>query len=171
VLAVLHARIAQRTGESLMGLAGPLTGMLVLPYEGAAAARRELRRPAPPSAARSHETERTDPIRAAGIRLTYRTARVLSVIAEHPGASNREVGSLAGINDQGQISRLLGRLERVGMIANQSRTLHRGERNSWALTPAGERAANSMRATVGSDHDPPQGLVIDHPGRERTNEV
>ena len=153
-LAVLHARIVRRGGESLMELTGALTGMLVLPYEGPAAARRELRRPAPPS---THVggTDRTDPIRAAGIRLTYRTARVLAAVAEHPGSSNRQVGSLAGVDDPGQISRLLARLERVGMVANHSDGQHRGEPNVWALTPSGERAAKSMRGAPDPDRGSP----------------
>lgn len=150
VLAVLHARITQRAAGSLMVLTGPLTSILVLPYEGTAAARRELRRPAPP-ATQLGETAHADPIRAAGIRLTYRTARVLGVIAEHPGSSNREVGSFAGMSDQGQISKLLARLERVGMIANQSHRQHPGEPNIWALTPAGRRVASSMRTAAESE--------------------
>src|SRR5262249_52141072 len=93
VLAVLHARIARRTEKSLMDLAGPLTSMLVLPHEGPAAAKRELRRPAPP-VARARGAVQADPFRAAGIRLTYRTARVLGAIADCPGSSNTPVASL-----------------------------------------------------------------------------
>ena len=52
------------------------------------------------------------------MRLTYRTVRVLSVIGEAPGASNREVAEGSGIADQGQISKLLARLERLQLIEN-----------------------------------------------------
>ncbi len=55
-----------------------------------------------------------DPFKEAGMRLTYRTVRVLSAIDVLGGRdvnpSNRQVGETAGIADQGQISKLLGRL-------------------------------------------------------------
>ncbi|HLI31343.1 MAG TPA: hypothetical protein VKU89_01210 [Solirubrobacteraceae bacterium] len=69
-------------------------------------------------------------------RLTYRTARVLSAIAEQPGAPNRRIASLAEISDEGQTSKLLQRLERAELI------YRRGERqmggaNAWFLTARG----------------------------------
>ena len=48
------------------------------------------------------------------MRLTYRTVRVLMATAEHPGASNRLIADTPEITDQGQISKLLGRLQRAG---------------------------------------------------------
>ena len=52
------------------------------------------------------------------MRLTYRTALVLEEVAEHPGVSNRVVAERAGISDQGQVSKLLARLEHLGLLAN-----------------------------------------------------
>jgi DNA-binding MarR family transcriptional regulator len=78
------------------------------------------------------------------MRLTYRTARVLSVIAEHPGASNREVADSAGIVDQGQISKLLGRLEGLGLIENAIEVGRRSA-NAWVLSPRGERVERGIR--------------------------
>jgi len=72
------------------------------------------------------------------MRLTYRTSRVLMAIAERPGTSNREVSERAGIVDQGQISRLLGRLEGLGLISNLGGGAIRGAPNAWTLTAAGE---------------------------------
>lgn len=145
VLAVLHSRISRRAGGSLMELAGPLVSMVVLPYCGPAAARRELERPVPPTTS-THASAGADadPIRAAGMRLTYRTVCVLGAIAEHPGSSNRRVGGLAGMTDQGQISKLLARLERLGMIVNEGEGQTRGEPNAWKLTSAGQRVTSSM---------------------------
>ena len=80
---------------------------------------------------------RSDPFKDAGMRLTYRTMRVLSAIAEHPGSSNRQVADLAGLSDQGQTSKLLARLERLGMIVNEGLGQSKGEPNAWMLTPAG----------------------------------
>ncbi len=58
----------------------------------------------------------SDPLRELGIRLTYRTVMVLMAVAAHPGSSNRMVADEAGISDQGQISKLLRRLEGLGLI-------------------------------------------------------
>ncbi len=85
------------------------------------------------------------------IRLTYRTARVLTAIAEYPGASNREVATRAGIVDQGQVSKLLGRLLRLGLIANTGDDTSRGAPNAWRLTELGERV--ERRAAARSEHD------------------
>ena len=117
--------------------------LIVLPYLGAAVAARELARsaqPVPPSA-RQIETR---PIgRGAqeepAARLTYRTVCVLRAIAELPAASNREVAERAGIVDQGQISKILTRLEYQGLVANRSgASAARGTPNSWWLTERGE---------------------------------
>ncbi len=65
--------------------------------------------------------------------------RVLRAIAELPAASNREVAERAGIVDQGQISKILTRLEYQGLVANRSgASAARGTPNSWWLTERGE---------------------------------
>ena len=128
----------------VLGLAGPLTSMIVLPYLGQAAARQELQRPVPPR----HIPRRTasaDPLRDVGMRLTYRTVRVLMAVAEHPGASNRQVGVASGMNDQGQISKLLSRLHRLGLIANDGIGPAKGAPNEWTLTTKGQ----AIHATIG----------------------
>lgn len=71
------------------------------------------------------------------MRLTYRTMRALVAIAEHPGASNREVASASGIVDQGQISKLLSRLERLALIENHGGGQLHGLSNAWYLTARG----------------------------------
>jgi AcrR family transcriptional regulator len=140
VLAVLHARLTERGRQTpMVGLLGPLMGLIVLPYQGRAVAEREAarraprRRPAAPAPA--------DPLRDLEMRLTYRTVRVLVAIAalEGRGAnpSNREVSDAAGVADQGQISKLLVRLERLGLITNVGVGHARGEPNAWRLTPRG----------------------------------
>ncbi len=157
VLSVLHSRLLDRhpTGVgitnggksqagSLLGLAGPLTGMIVLPYLGQAAAQKELGRPVPQAHAQPRANA-ADPLRGVDMRLTYRTVRVLMAVAEHPGASNRQVGVASGMNDQGQISKLLSRLHRLELIANDGIGPAKGAPNAWTLTPKGE----SIHATIG----------------------
>lgn len=155
VLAVLHARLsapdARRgggAGASLSSLLGPLTGMIVLPYLGPAAAARETSRPAPRR--KLAPSPPGDPLRELHMRLTYRTVRVLLAIAElsangAPGPSNREVARAADITDQGQISKLLARLEHLGLIANAGAGQQRGEPNVWRLTTRGAEIEQTIR--------------------------
>ncbi len=150
--AIVYARLLRGERRPLTGLLGELMGMIVLPYLGPAAARREQTRPVP-APLRVAVSERArgaqgegDPLRDVPVRLTYRTARVLAGIAEHPGASNRMVGEYAGVADPGQISKLLARLERVGLLANAGLGHAKGEPNAWTLTPKGEQVAQNIRA-------------------------
>jgi AcrR family transcriptional regulator len=132
----------------LLELTGPLMSMIVLPYLGGAAARRELRQPAPEGHAKPRAGS-TDPLRDVPMRLTYRTVRVLTAIAElggrgiHP--SNREIGVASGMNDQGQISKLLSRLHRLGLIDNAGVAPGKGAPNAWALTPKGQDVEQAIR--------------------------
>jgi AcrR family transcriptional regulator len=152
-LAVIYGRLVRGDREPLAGLLGELMSMIVLPYQGAAAARREQRRPLPPAsaltaAAGSAIAGRTggDPLEGLPMRLTYRTARVLEGVGQHAGASNRQVADYAGIADQGQVSKLLSRLERLGLLANHGQGhLQKGEPNAWQLTVRGELVAQNMR--------------------------
>jgi AcrR family transcriptional regulator len=137
VLSILHARLLEESPGRLLEFTGPLMSMIVLPYLGSAAARKELERPVPkrqqtsPSAA-------SDPLRDLGLRLTYRTVRALVSVAENPGSSNREIGEAAGISDQGQMSKLLWRLERSGLVHNAGLGPGTGAPNVWTLTDRGE---------------------------------
>jgi hypothetical protein len=83
---------------------------------------------------------------AAGVRSTYRTACVLSAIAANPGASNRAVAVGAGIVDEGQASKLLRRLEGLGLIENMARDRGPGEANAWRLTARGVEVERTLRA-------------------------
>ena len=78
------------------------------------------------------------------MRLTYRTARVLEVVAEYPGASNRLIAEHAEIADQGQVSKLLARLERLGLMRNTGEGHAKGEPNAWRLTALGESVASRL---------------------------
>jgi DNA-binding IclR family transcriptional regulator len=69
---------------------------------------------------------------------------VLQAAAEHPGASNRQIGEHADLHDQGQISRLLARLQRLGLLENTGEGQARGESNAWNLTPLGERVTEQL---------------------------
>jgi AcrR family transcriptional regulator len=146
VLAVAASRLLDADGQPAIGLFGALSSMIVLPYLGPSIARRELSRP-PPRLRPPGERSQRDPGalagREAGVRLTYRTLRVLCAIHDYPGASNREVAQRAGVVDQGQISKLLGRLEARELIAKLGEGRTRGAPNAWRLTERGSSLMSS----------------------------
>ncbi len=147
---VVHARLRSRDRRPLTGLLDELMGMIALQYLGARAARREQKRPAPPvlrpapSRGGRGANDEPDPLGDVPMRLTYRTARVLECIAELPLASNRTIADQAGITDPGQISKLLRRLERLGLVANDSGGHQSGEPNAWKLTGQGAQVARRL---------------------------
>lgn len=149
VISVLYARLTDTSQINLLNLTGPLMGMIVLPYLGSAAARKEIELPAPQGSGTTRSLMRIDPLQDLPMRLTYRTMRVLVSIAEHPGSSNRTIGGNAGIGDQGQASKLLARLHKLGLIENQGGDFACGEPNAWVLTLTGQEVHNSI-ASLGS---------------------
>jgi AcrR family transcriptional regulator len=177
--ALVYSRLLRNDSTPLTELMGDLMGMIVLPYMGPAAARKEQTRAVePPSgvgfavgkAAKTAGRARTaggmeaegaqgaeaaelgDPLAGIPMRLTYRTVRVLETIAVQPGVSNRGVGERAGVSDQGQISKLLARLERLGLAANTGEGHLKGEPNAWVLTATGQRVAQTIRIHT-HDHE------------------
>ncbi len=152
VLAVLHGRLVEKNPGRLVELTGPLMSMIVLPYLGPAAARRELHRPVPKAPVRPRPVN-SDPLRELGMRLTYRTVRVLMAVGALGGRgsypSNRAVADGAGIKDQGQISKLLHRLERLGLIGNDGAGRPPGGPNAWALTAKGREVEDAVNKQTG----------------------
>jgi hypothetical protein len=57
---------------------------------------------------------------------------------------NCEVSEIAGIADQGQVSKLLARLERLQLVANTGAGHQQGKPNAWVLTDKGEQAVQRM---------------------------
>jgi AcrR family transcriptional regulator len=151
-VAIVYKRLLNGEQAPLSDLHGELMGMIVLPYLGAAAATRERKRPVPELLVHEEggeepgqqSTRPGDPLRDVPMRLTYRTARVLQAAGANPGASNREIGEQADLYDQGQISKLLARLERLGLLENSGEGQARGESNAWSLTSLGERVTEQL---------------------------
>jgi AcrR family transcriptional regulator/DNA-binding MarR family transcriptional regulator len=82
-------------------------------------------------------------------RLTALTHEVLAAVAslsEHePNPSNRMLAQAAGVKDEGQISKLLARLESHGLLQNTGS--HATGGNAWQLTPRGEELLSASRPT------------------------
>jgi len=163
VIAIVQRRLQEITGGSLSELQNELTSIIVLPYLGRARADRELKHQLggvdfslrPDTAAKKTSHPRPayhageDPLAGVPMRLTYRTARVLEAIASNPGLSNRVVGERADVFDQGQVSKLLARLKRLGLLTNSGNGQSKGEANAWRLTELGERVTEQL--TLGAD--------------------
>ncbi len=146
---VIHARLLELRPEPLVELLGELMATIVLPYRGSAAAARELSRPArarvrgrsaPPIVA-PRPLGSTSPV---DFRLTARAQLALAAVAGRPGLNNREVSELIGLADQGQVSRMMKRLQEQGLLEN---TQARGKRlaRAWRLTVDGEAAIDADR--------------------------
>src|ERR1039458_9676557 len=142
---LIHARLVQSPPEPLVSLLNPLMATIVLPYRGRAAAERELSRPAAkPQLSRppARSSRRAVDVSPRAFRPTLRTHKVLAAVAERPGANNRQVGAAAGVSDQGQMSKLLARLEGLGLLENRG-TRELGAPYAWHLTA---RGVESLRA-------------------------
>ncbi|HEY1688730.1 MAG TPA: TetR/AcrR family transcriptional regulator [Solirubrobacteraceae bacterium] len=156
VLAILHARLREAVASgalagnagSMTDLLGHLTSIVLMPYLGPGAACRQAARNHP-QPSRQAAAPAGDELRDLEIRLTYRTARVLrsiSVLCEGAVApSNRGVAAHAGIADPGQVSKLLSRLARAGLIENTGGSRERGEPNAWRLTAKGAKIERTIR--------------------------
>jgi AcrR family transcriptional regulator len=154
VCGVIHARLLEADHGPLVGLLGGLMAMVVLPYRGQDTAAEELQigqedNPRLRPADRSHVNSPAG--RTSGVfefRPTLRTFTVLSSIGEHPGLNNREISDRAGVTDQGQMSRLLWRLEDQGLVENTGGHAQ-GTPKAWSLTVLGEQALQQ----ASSPHD------------------
>ncbi len=145
-LSLVYSALIDRQPGLSQDLPGPLMAILLLPYRGPTLARRELSRPPPKS--RPTPSPRGDGAGLASrprMRVTYRTAQVLSVIATSPGISNRTVAAEAGVRDQGQISKLLARLRALQLI--ESEQVEAGA-NAWRLTREGEGLCRAIGISV-----------------------
>lgn len=174
VLAIVRAR--RLAGERVGGLLGELMAIVVLPYRGPAAAARQQRLPvqrkhSPPAAAATTNTAAAakatvaesarvgavapvaNPFKDLGVRVTYRTVRVLAAIAELSetgvAPSNTQVASQSGVADLGQMSKLMARLGRAGLIENTAACVAGGA-YAWRLT---ERGLQVSRAIAGRQAD------------------
>jgi DNA-binding MarR family transcriptional regulator len=158
VLGVLHACLSEHQPGVLAELVGPLMSFTVMPFLGARAARRELRRPrerVPSSAVGVSVDLLQDP----GKRLNHhREIEVLGVLACEPGLSNTQVALRGGIKDQGHISRLLARLACLGLIETTPGSARPGAK-AWRLTVSGER----LHAALRQEASTPAGMVLDLP--------
>ena len=77
-----------------------------------------------------------------------RRAMALLHIAANPEASNREIAAAIGVPGDAQISRLLARMQDLGLILNRARANTNGGANSWELTADGARVVSSLKESL-----------------------
>ncbi len=76
--------------------------------------------------------------------LTVRTQMALTAVGDHPGLNNREVSEIIDLADQGQISRMIKRLQTQGLVENAQGHTSR-QIKAWRLTAEGEAVIDAHR--------------------------
>ncbi len=142
VFSLIAERMRDPQHRPLVELAPSLIAFIVNTCRGDSAPSSATARVSPESPALAQEHAGCSPQRP--VRATYRTACVLRAIATAPRSSNRAVAQAAGLADEGQTSKLLGRLERRGVIENVGLGAAYGEPNEWLLTAYGQSIVNAI---------------------------
>lgn len=154
---IVCARVRESPASPLRELAGRLTALIALSYLGAEAAREQAGREprTPPARAQLRAGPELGTLDRIGLRPTYRVVGALGAIAREPGMSNRAVAEAAAIADQGQASKLLARLERLGAIESRGAHRGRGHAHAWHLTAAGAEVLRELGlpSTPGGERD------------------
>ncbi len=152
VLGIIHTRLLTGSKEPLVGLLGPLMGLITVVYAGGGAAAVEIERgEAHALAILSARQPRPDSESTGDIDVpsalrdprAHRARECLHYLAENPGVSNRDVARAVGIARQEQISKLLARLNTLGVLTK--RAALPGASNAWLLTPYGMRVSHALR--------------------------
>lgn len=152
VIGVVQARLL--TGgrcEPLIELTAPLIGVIVAPFVSQADADREIERAerlvaeltrARGAAQRDRDVARAHPPGALLAPRSHRARASLIYVANHPGASNRQVGAAIGVAHRGQIAKTLERLVALGLVVKRPGAP--GHANAWYATEAGRESARAL---------------------------
>lgn len=163
ILGMVQNHLLAARPEPLLSLLGPLMGAATAPYLDRGAVAEEIERshslaqgmlsrrnaaPRPPAGVSIEMPEGLLDPRA------YRARQCLLYLSRSPGASNRGVASAIGVLSHTQISTLLARLARSGLV--DKRAGRPGHPNAWWLTPYGTQItdvlASSENMLDGSTH-------------------
>lgn len=161
VFGMLHARVAASgwgepggAARPLSALLAPLMALILVPYVGAKAARKELSAPkgrVPGGSLTMGVFRAQMPVALSEkrARITELTGATIAFIAEcneqGVSPSNTDVSWAIGDIEKGQTSKLLMRLQGLELIENSSPNGNgRGEANAWRLTRSGEELANTI---------------------------
>ncbi len=168
VLGVIQRKQVAADEESLLELLGPLMSFVVATYEGSGTAiseteksRRQVWVTSSSQAQRGGDALEAE---VEALLVNPRATRIracLGFVATHPSSSNRAVARGVGINSPEQASRILSRLQRLGLVAKAPTTP--GGANAWFPTPLGNAVHEGLShiAMYGSNHCVLPGFVAD----------
>lgn len=156
LLGVLHTHMVTGREEPLLALLGSLMGLVAAPYLD----RRQVAHEIACAETMARElltcAERSQPNhrRPGAVELpdflrnprAHRARACLLYLAEHPGASNRQVAEMVGIARHTHISTLLARLAGAGLLYKATRSP--GRANAWSLTSHGVRVAQALKLST-----------------------
>ena len=133
-ISVIRARVASPQQGALSRLLDELMGVITYSYIGPPST---IMAPPTLTPGRRRNLARAALARAWPVRMTYRTLRVLTALAENPGASNRQVADAAGREQRRPDLQAPAAPVRPG--ACPQRGLHRnGAPKRWHLTDRGQ---------------------------------
>jgi AcrR family transcriptional regulator len=160
VMGTVRARLIDSAEEPLIGLLGPLMGVIVGGAMDEEAIAREIEK-GDELAARILEQRRSQPPAAVagspGVDVAlippalrdpraHRARLCLIYVAEQSvrglSPSNQEIGEAIGVSHRGQLAKLLHRLAEEGLLVKRKGSP--GHPNAWSATPAGERVAQAL---------------------------
>jgi AcrR family transcriptional regulator len=150
VAGILHTRLVTGEAPPFIGLLGQLVGLVVCPYLDPHEVVREVKRGE--ALARTISEERASNLSSppASVQLpaalrhpaAYRARSCVIFIASNPGTSNKAIAVGIGVPHLGQVSELLARLARGGLLRKHAGGA--GRPNQWWLTPHGEQIAQTL---------------------------
>jgi AcrR family transcriptional regulator len=153
ILGILHAQLLDGSNGSLVELLGPLMGLIGAIYLGPHAAAVERERGDAHArvllAARRQRASvpAVSPVEVPGVLRdprAHRARECLHHLAGNPGASNMQIATAVGIARREQISKLLARLDALGLLVKCAGPP--GTPNAWSLTPHGRRVAGALQS-------------------------
>ncbi len=151
VLGVIQTHIVTGRPGSLVGLLGPLTGLVAAQYLPPYLVALEIERGealAQTARAIPRHAGRADMAIPAvlGNPNAHRARQCVLFLADRPQASNREIAAAIGVAHESQISRLLSSLLKERMVAKRSEGV--GKRNLWRLTAGGTEISWALREVM-----------------------
>ncbi|HEY4812758.1 MAG TPA: TetR/AcrR family transcriptional regulator [Solirubrobacteraceae bacterium] len=149
VVGILHARLVTGEAPPFLDMLGSLAALVIAPYVDGQPRVEQINRAeqlaqvSSQQHASSRQSIMTLPntLRVPG---AYRARDCLLYVSEHHGASNRAIADGIGIAHHGQMSTLLGRLEREGLLTKHAAGA--GRHNAWWPTSEGKLISDALKA-------------------------
>jgi AcrR family transcriptional regulator len=150
VAGILHTRLVTGEAPPFIGLLGQLVGLVVCPYLDPHEVVREVKRGEMLAQTIAEKRASSPSLPSTTVQLpaalshpgAYRARSCVTFIAANPGASNKQVAAGIDVPHLGQVSELLARLARGGLLRKHAGGA--GRPNAWWSTPLGEQIAQAL---------------------------